>query len=112
MGTNISGGMIVGLHQSDIDWENVRDYLVQIEGYGDSAEDMDESDLSEEVGFDRMSPYYDAGFDDSIVGFDIKDTSCGGENLELWLVKLKQLIGRFKEITGETPQLIGMQNVT
>lgn len=99
MGIDISGGMFVGAHYDDIEFDE------------DNEEGLDFMDWVEEQGFDIYSPWYDAGYENCYLGFAITRAKVSDMNEE-WLANIKRIADEFKEITGADAWLIGMQDVT
>jgi len=96
MGIDISGGMIVGEHASEI--EVPKEY------------DGELYEWAEECGMDCMSDHYDADDDGRFYGFKVEDIDVDKIESD-WLVKVKQLAARFEELTGTKARLIGTQDV-
>lgn len=99
MGIDISGGMFVGAHYDDIEFDE------------DNEEGLNFGDWVEEQGLDIYSPWYDAEYECCYFGFAITRAKVSDMNEE-WLANIKRIADEFKEITGADAWLIGMQDVT
>lgn len=96
MGTSISGGMVVGRMGCEI--MEPGDYDGDFDGW------------TEEMGFDRMYPQYDADEEDCYYGFTVSAVDI--EDIDEWVIIVKRLSKKFEEVTGVPARLIGSQNVT
>lgn len=99
MGISIDGGMIVGCLAGDLP---------------DIPEEFEEMDVydywRDECCFDCMPPWYDADWDDCIVGFGIDDVKV--EDIQgKWLAEVVKKGSAFKALTGIEPRLYGVQSV-
>lgn len=99
MGIDISGGMFVGAHYNDIEFDE------------DNEEGLEFYEWAEEQGLDKFSPGYDAPSERCYFGFAISDVKVSDMDEE-WLANIKRVADEFKEITGADAWLIGMQDVT
>ena len=96
MGIDISGGMIVGAHGSNLS--------VPEDYYGAFYE------WAEENGMDSMAEHYDADEDYTYYGFMVDDVAVsdiGGK----WLADVDEKAIKFKRLTGLDAKLIGCQSV-
>jgi hypothetical protein len=98
MGISYGGGMLVGC-----------------EGLPPEPDDWDE-DESEEwyehlegLGIESYSQYYDADYCDCYFGFPVGN--CLVENIDQWIVMVKDLAKEFEDITGVKAELVGTQNI-
>ena len=101
MGISTSGGMIVGECVSSVKLNIPDDY------------EWGEWEWCEDQELEIMSPYFDAPFEDCIVGFTINDVlvsdiKSGGS----WLFDVQDKANKFKEMFNVNPRLIGTQDVT
>lgn len=96
MGMDISGGMIVGALGSD---------LTVPEEYDGALYEW-----LEDLGFDRMSQWYDCGPDNCYYGITMPDVEVG--YMDPWVRHVKKAAIKFKELTGVDAQLIGTQDIT
>ncbi len=97
MGIDTDGGMIMGSHINDITIPEDCDGCAGGWAY--------ENDLT------VMSEYYDCDEDAMWVGFEVKNIKATDLDTD-WLIGLKDLAIKFKELTGADASLIGMQNVS
>jgi hypothetical protein len=98
MGIDIKGGMILG---APVD---------QIEMFKDPDCEIEIGDWAYENSMDYMSPWYDCGCENWVIGFKISDISADEINEE-WLKSIRNKADKFKKLTGAKAKLIGMQNV-
>jgi hypothetical protein len=101
MGTNISGGIIVGATFSEVE-----SALRVPEVYGD-----DTYEYLEDSGFDSMPPSYDSDRDTWVVGYKIRDFNPYDESFEDWVDTVEMARDRFMHFTGLEAHIIGMQDV-
>jgi hypothetical protein len=95
MSIDISGGMIIGEIGSKIESKD---------------EGMELYEWAEDVGFESMALYYDAGSDATFYGFEVDNVPVKDID-DKWLVDVKEKASRFKELTGVEARLIGTQSV-
>lgn len=100
MGIDITGGMFVGAHYSDIN--------IEVDEEGNDIEDLGEY-LVCDLDMDSFSPWYDAADDESYFGFKVNDVLV--KDIDNFVVTVKELAKKFEELTGAEAMLIGMQNV-
>ncbi len=113
MGIYYSGGMIVGCNAAKVE------DVVCFEGdgeqdlYGTSVDDcFDEFyEWYEHHDMETMSSNYDAGTDNQIVGYKVKDIEPLSPEFDTWLANVQEKARLFKELTGCDAQLIGTQNI-
>ena len=94
MGIDTDGGMIIG----------ERGYKIE------APEDEDFDEWAEDNGLECMAMYYDADSDDCYYGYKIQDVLVEDLTGE-WIQNIYKLAGRFEDLTGAKPKLIGTQNV-
>ena len=61
-------------------------------------------------GMDTISPWYDSGPDNWVIGFRIKDVPVSKID-EKWLEDIRTKASKFEKLTGTKARLIGMQDV-
>lgn len=96
MGIDYSGSMIVGEHGIVIKSNNKNINLY---------------DLVDKHNLDVLHDFYDADYEDSFIGFIIKDIEVLKID-ENWVKKIKDLAYKFEKITGVKAKLIGTQHIT
>jgi len=97
MGIDISGRMILGAPADEVCFDEDESE------FDDIYEWADENDMI------YMSENYDCGSDEQFVGFGIEDVEI--DEIDEWVVNVKKLSVKFKELTGIDAKLVGMQNV-
>ena len=103
MGTDYSGGMLVGAHGT-----YVSDTL---QGLADNGEyEGGVYGLVEELGLEVFAEYYDAHLECSYIGFPVDTITVSSMN-QKWLKDIQLLAEEFKELTGVDASLIGAQNI-
>lgn len=100
MGIDISGGMFVGAHYSDI--------CIDVDEEGNEIHDLGDY-LVCDLDMDSFSPWYDAGSDECYFGFKVDDVLV--KDIDNFVITIKELAKKFEELTGTQAKLIGMQNV-
>ena len=96
MGIDIDGRMIVGASGSDVyNAVDVDDYL----------------EWAEEECLCVCPAFYDAGFERSMVGFEVKAIDPNDPEFLDWLANVVALSKDFKELTGLDAMLMGTQDV-
>lgn len=99
MGMSISGGMIVGCYMSDLPEEVFVDY-------------EDSCDWAESNDLDYFSPWYDAESSEWFVGYRINSVEIEDEFIFMdWVTSVSEKAENFKNLTGVTATLKGMQNI-
>ena len=85
------------------------DYLDEDETL-EEALGQDERSLYDAMGLVDYSEHYDSGGD--FIGFELEDVEVYGDDFGDWLDTLDYLCTKFIKITGISPKLVGMQNIT
>ena len=99
MGTNTSGGMIIGAEGSDICTPEYCD------------EDMSLTEFSEFVEMVKLSPNYDADESECFFGYPVPDVAVSEMDGE-WMQDIRCKAIAFTTLFGVEPKLIGMQDIT
>ena len=97
MGINIDGGMIVGVHGSELSEEQKELFW----------------ELYNEDNIDLYAEYFDADLDGCYVGYSVPDLdlSSGEGNITEWWHSVRCYAVQFKVAFGLDANLIGCQNV-
>jgi hypothetical protein len=96
MGIDYSGKLLVGGTYDDIC------HLIP-----DDDEDIDVSEFIEQFGLVYASPWYDAGIEDCVFGFNFPDTPF----TEGWHLAFEEAAAKWKELTGKDAKLMGVQDI-
>ena len=97
MGIDYDGGMIVGRHYNDCEFQDWNE------------DDQDIWEYCEDKGLDSMNQWYDSGPDGMIVGICMEDTD--EESFEKWTESVKETFKKVEKLIGVKPHLIGTQNI-
>ena len=96
MGINIEGGLIVG-NEFEKMWR------------ASCMDTGDFIDFCEDHEIVSMSPHYHADIDVCVYGFKLDDVYV--DEIDKWVLDVKEKAKLFEELTGAKAKLIGMQNV-
>lgn len=113
MGIDYSGGMIVGCCAADVENELYNENEYGDVTYGTSVDEVFD-EFYEWYGhhdMEIMSLHYDAGTDNQIVGYRVKDIEPLSPEFAKWLENVQEKARLFKELTGCDAQLIGTQDI-
>jgi len=97
MGIDIDGRMILGAPVDEIYFDEDESEFDDVYEWGDDNDMI------------YLSSHYDCDSDDQFMGFGIEDVDIA--DIDEWLINLKKLSVKFKELTGIDAKLVGMENV-
>ena len=113
MGIDISGGIIVGAHGSDLDFSSLEDHVPADDVWWEDGDDVDYADLLWYFELERYAEYYEAGLDQSHIGFKVSDVSCTKlkSTDSEWMFDVLRKAKKFEELFGINAMLLGCQYV-
>jgi len=95
MGIDNSGKLLVGGTYDDIC------HLIP------DDEDIDEIEFIGQLGLVYACPWFDAGIEDCVIGFNFPDTPF----TEGWHLAFEEAAAKWKELTDEDAKLMGVQHI-